>query len=34
MQKEHFSFKLIPPRPTFPADITPDEAALMQQHSV
>jgi uncharacterized protein YciI len=26
-------YKLLPPRPTFPADITPDEARLMQQHA-
>jgi uncharacterized protein len=30
----YFFFKLIPPRPTFPADITPEEAALMQRHVV
>lgn len=30
----YFFFKLIPPRPTFPADITPAEAELMQQHVV
>lgn len=34
MEKQHCFFKLIPPRPTFPADMTPAEAALMQQHSV
>jgi uncharacterized protein YciI len=34
MEKQYFFFKLIPPRPTFPADITPDEAALMQRHSL
>ena len=28
-----FFMKLIPPRPTFATDITPDEAKLMQQHS-
>ena len=33
MAKQTYFFKLIPPRPTFPADITADEAALMQQHS-
>jgi uncharacterized protein YciI len=33
MEKQTYFFKLIPPRPTFPADITADEAALMQQHS-
>jgi uncharacterized protein YciI len=30
----YFFFKLIPPRATFPADITPAEASLMQQHVV
>jgi len=34
MDKQHFFFKLIPPRTTFPADITPEEAALMGQHGV
>ncbi len=24
--------KLLPPRPTFPGDMTPSEAALMQEH--
>jgi len=28
----HF-YKLIPPRTTFPGDITPDEAHLMQAHA-
>jgi uncharacterized protein len=28
----HFVYKLIPPRPTFPADITDAEAAIMEQH--
>jgi uncharacterized protein len=28
----YFFFKLIPPRSTFPADMTPAEAQLMQQH--
>jgi len=32
MSKQHFFVKLIPPRPTFPMDITPDELALMMQH--
>ena len=27
-----FLYRLSPPRPTFPADITPDEGAAMQQH--
>lgn len=30
---KYFLFKLIPPRPTFPADMTPAEAKLMQEHS-
>jgi len=34
MGKQHFFFKLIPPRPSFPGDITPDEAALMERHAV
>ena len=34
MDKRHFFFKLIPPRATFPGDITPEESALMGQHSV
>jgi uncharacterized protein len=29
---ETFFLKLIPPRPTFAADMTADERALMQQH--
>jgi uncharacterized protein YciI len=33
MDKQHFFFKLIPPRTTFPSDITPEEGALMKQHS-
>jgi uncharacterized protein len=28
----YFVYKLIPPRPTFPVDITDAEAAIMQQH--
>ncbi|HXY50910.1 MAG TPA: YciI family protein [Terriglobales bacterium] len=32
MDKRHFYFKLIPPRPTFPYDITEDEKALMDKH--
>ena len=27
-----FLYRLFPPRPTFPADITPAEGAAMQQH--
>jgi uncharacterized protein len=33
MEKQHYYFKLIPPRPTFPADITDRERALMEKHS-
>ena len=33
MDKRHYYFKLIPPRPTFPADITAQEKALMDEHS-
>jgi uncharacterized protein len=28
----HFLYRLIPPRPTFPADMTEDEGAVMQEH--
>jgi uncharacterized protein len=28
----HFLYKLIPPRPTFPGDMTEAEGAIMQQH--
>ena len=28
----HFLYKLIPPRPTFPGDMTPAEGAIMQAH--
>lgn len=28
----HFLYKLIPPRPTFPADMTEEEGAIMQEH--
>jgi uncharacterized protein len=34
MAKQHYFFKLIPPRPTFPNDITDDEKLLMKQHSL
>jgi uncharacterized protein len=30
---KHFFCTLQPPRTTFPADITPDEAVLMEQHA-
>ena len=33
MSKQHFFMKLIPPRPTFPGDITADERSLMQDHA-
>jgi hypothetical protein len=32
MSKQHFYFKLIPPRATFAADMTADERALMMEH--
>ena len=33
MDTRHYYFKLIPPRPTFPADITAQEKALMGEHT-
>jgi uncharacterized protein len=33
MAKQHYYFKLIPPRPTFPHDITEAERRLMDEHS-
>jgi len=33
MNKQHYFFKLIPPRPTFPQDMTDEEKALMKEHS-
>ena len=33
MNKQHYLFKLIPPRATFPQDITAEERALMDEHS-
>jgi hypothetical protein len=33
MSKQYFFVRLIPPRPTFPMDITPDEKLLMQEHA-
>jgi uncharacterized protein len=33
MDKKHFALKLIPNRPTFAQDMTPEERAIMQQHS-
>jgi len=32
MDKQHFYFKLIPPRASFASDITDEERALMGQH--
>jgi len=32
MSKQHFYFKLIPPRATFGADMTAEESTLMQEH--
>jgi uncharacterized protein YciI len=34
MDKKHFALKLIPCRPTFAQDMTPEERAIMQQHVV
>ena len=31
--KQHFLYKLLPPRPSFAFDMTPEEAAVMQAHS-
>jgi uncharacterized protein YciI len=33
MVKQHYFFKLIPPRSTFPQDITDEERRLMDEHS-
>jgi len=33
MNKQHYFFKLIPPRPTFPHDMTDKEEVLMDEHS-
>ena len=33
-EKKHFFVKLVPPRPTFVADMTDPEKAVMQQHVV
>jgi uncharacterized protein YciI len=32
MAKQHFFAKLIPPRPTFPFDMTNEERAVMMEH--
>jgi len=34
MEKKHFALKLIPCRPTFAQDMTPEERSIMQQHVV
>jgi uncharacterized protein len=33
MSKQYFFVKLIPPRPTFPMDITPGEKLFMREHA-
>jgi hypothetical protein len=33
MAKQHYFFKLIPPRPTFPQAMTDEERRLMDEHS-
>lgn len=33
MSKQHYFGRLIPPRPTFPGDMTAAEGALMAQHA-
>jgi uncharacterized protein YciI len=33
MDKQHYYFKLIPPRSTFPQDISSEERALMERHA-
>ncbi len=30
---KHYFFRLIPPRPSFPIDMSPAEAALMREHA-
>jgi uncharacterized protein YciI len=32
MDKKHFALKLLPCRPTFAQDMTPEERSIMQQH--
>lgn len=34
MSRNHFVYKLIPPRPTFAADMTEAEQAVMGEHAV
>ena len=33
MKRRHYFFKLIPPRPTFPQDMSEEEKELMDKHS-
>jgi uncharacterized protein len=33
MEKKHYYFKLIPPRSTFPQDMSAEEKALMEKHA-
>jgi len=33
MEKQHFFFRLIPPRTTFPGDASAEELALMKRHA-
>ena len=33
MNKQHFFFKLVPPRPTFAQDASAEELAIMRKHS-
>jgi uncharacterized protein YciI len=33
MEKQHFFFRLIPPRASFPGDASPEELALMKRHA-
>ena len=33
MDKQHFFFKLLPPRTTFPGDASAEELALMKKHA-
>lgn len=33
MAKQYFFVRLLPPRATFPMDITPEEKLLMQEHA-
>ena len=33
MTSTYFVYKLLPPRPTFPADMSAEESAIMHQHA-